>query len=185
MSSVRIIGGELRSRRIIFSDIPGLRPTQDRIRETLFNWLAPYIRGATCLDLFAGSGVLGFESLSRGAKSVCFVDNHPKVLADLRVNAEKLTINSLQWTIIRGEIPNWMPQLPQAPFDIIFLDPPFHQGLLPAAIYLFAKYTSDCQGALIYMEMENTLTLDLPPTWQIHRQEKTATLIYQLVKELN
>ena len=182
MQSVRIIGGEWRSRRIYFPDIPGLRPTQDRIRETLFNWLMPFINGATCLDLFAGSGVLGFEALSRGVRFSCFVDSHPQALSGLRVNAVKLAMTSSQFAIIRGQAPRRVPSLPNTPFDIIFLDPPFHQNLLPATIDWLASSESLKPGGLVYLEMEKNLTLTLPAGWTIIRQQSTASLVYELVQ---
>lgn len=178
---VRIIGGKWRSRRISFPDLPGLRPTQDRIRETLFNWLMPYIADAVCLDLFAGSGVLGFEALSRGARYSCFVDQHPQVLAHLRANAEKLALKSTEFAIIRALAPQQLPPLPQAPFDIVFLDPPFHQNLLAAANTWLVQSQALKPGALIYMEMEKNLDLILPESWEIFRRHQTHTLTYQLV----
>lgn len=177
---VRIIGGKWRSRLIHFPEIPGLRPTQDRIRETLFNWLTPYIADANCLDLFAGSGVLGFEALSRGARFCCFVDNHPQVLASVRINAEKLAIKPAEFAIIRAQAPQ-LPPLPQAPFDIVFLDPPFHQNLLATTIAGLVHSQALKSGALIYIEMEKDLDLTLPDGWEIFRQQRTRTLIYQLV----
>ena len=184
MPSVRITGGEWRSRRIYFPDIPGLRPTQDRIRETLFNWLMPFIKDATCLDLFAGSGVLGFEALSRGAQFSCFVDSHPQVLAEIRVNAGKLAMTLNQFAIIRGQAPRRIPSLPNPPFDIIFLDPPFHQNLLPATIDWLMSSKSLKPGGLIYLEMEKNLTLTLPAGWTVIRQQSTASLVYELVQSV-
>lgn len=184
MQTVRIIGGQWRSRQIHFADISGLRPTQDRIRETLFNWLMPFIADAKCLDLFAGSGVLGFEALSRGAQFSAFVDAHPQVAAELRINAEKLGISAEQFTITRAQVSPRLPPLPQAPFDIVFLDPPFQQNLLSAAITWLQHTQAVKSGALIYMEMEKNLNLVLPQDWEILRSHTTRTLIYQLVKIL-
>lgn len=182
MQTVRIIGGAWRSRRIYFPDIPGLRPTQDRIRETVFNWLTPFIANSVCLDLFAGSGVLGFEALSRGAQFSCFVDRHPQVLTGLRVNAAKLTIAPERFAIIRGQVPQLLSQLPQAPFDIVFLDPPFHHNLLSAANDWLLNSHVLKPGALIYMEMEKDLQLTLPENWDIFRRQQTSTLLFQLVR---
>lgn len=182
MSTVRIIGGEFRSRRIQFPDIPGLRPTQDRIRETIFNWLMPYISDAKCLDLFAGSGVLGFEALSRGAGFCCFVENHPQALTALHTNAKALALKPEQLAIMRGFVPKRLPVLPQAPFDIIFLDPPFHQNLLSKTNRWLLQSHSVKPGGLIYMEMEKELNLTLPEGWTVVRQQATSSLIYQLVK---
>lgn len=182
MQTVRIIGGEWRSRQISFPDISGLRPTQDRIRETLFNWLMPFIVGAKCLDLFAGSGALGFEALSRGAQFTCFVDSHPQAIAALRVNAEKLAIEPNRLAILRGLVPEKQLLLPEAPFDIIFLDPPFHQNLLPPSVRWLTRLALLMPGALIYMEMEKEEHFILPEGWEIFRKQETASLIYQLVR---
>jgi len=182
MPAVRIIGGQWRSRQIHFVDMPGLRPTQDRIRETLFNWLTPFIVNACCLDLFAGSGVLGFEALSRGASFSCFVENNRQAVIELRNNAEKLAINPQQFAIVRGLVPHHLPTLPQAPFDIVFLDPPFHQNLLTVSIAWLVHSQLVRPGAIIYLEMEKDLDLILPKDWEIYRRQATATLIYQLVR---
>ncbi len=183
MQSVRIIGGTWRSRRLEFPELPGLRPTQDRIRETLFNWLMPFVNNATCLDLFAGSGALGFEALSRGARFSCFVDSHRRVLTALHANAQKLAISPDRFAITMGGATcKHLPSLPQAPFDIVFLDPPFHQGLLAAANDWLLNSGSLKAGALIYMEMEKDLQLTLPDGWEIFRQQTTSSLIFQLVR---
>jgi 16S rRNA (guanine966-N2)-methyltransferase len=182
LQSVRIIGGEWRSRRIYFPDIPGLRPTQDRIRETLFNWLAPHIINSKCLDLFAGSGALGFEALSRGSQFTCFVDNHPQVLAALRTNAEKLAINSQRFTILRGLAPNRIPLLSHMTFDIVFLDPPFQRNLLPATINWLNESQLLTSHAWIYIELEKNLELTLPPNWEIFRRQTTPSLVYMLAR---
>ncbi len=180
MNDVRIIGGVYRSRKITFADLPGLRPTQDRIRETLFNWLAPYLSQATCLDLFAGSGVLGFEALSRGARFNCFVDQHPKVIHSLQENAKKLTIAAEYYAIIQAKVPMAM-GLPSGPFDIVFLDPPFHQNLLTPTLSWLITANLLKPGALIYIEKENDLDLKLPEGWEIYRCKQTKTLTYQLI----
>ncbi len=182
MNSVRIIGGAWRSRRIHFADIPELRPTQDRIRETLFNWLAPYIEGCRCLDLFAGSGILSFEVLSRGGAFACLVDSHPQVLRALQDNMERLSISADQIAIIRGKFPQSVPPLPGTPFNIIFLDPPFHKNLILPSIQWLRDHEYIAPNSSIYIEMEKKAILELPTHWQIHRQKKTASLIYQLIK---
>jgi 16S rRNA (guanine966-N2)-methyltransferase len=178
---VRIIGGRWRSRKITFPALPGLRPTADRIRETLFNWLAPYIQTTKCLDLFAGSGALGFEALSRGAASVTFVDHAAKVIESLQANAALLAATNAEF--ILGECPGNMPSLVNAPFDIVFLDPPFNQGLIEPA----AKWLEDNQllakHALIYVETEINLSpLPVPANWQVLREKHTSSLYYYLLK---
>lgn len=179
---VRIIAGKWRSRKITFPAIPGLRPTHDRIRETLFNWLMNDVVGSTCLDLFAGSGVLGFEALSRGAKHVTFVDNSPEVIASLKNNVATLNAE-LFAEIIQAECPDSLLKLKRAPFDIVFLDPPFFQNLIPAAIDWLEGSNYLKAGALIYVEMEDSLSpLPVPVDWEISRWKKTSTLIYSLFK---
>ncbi|TPW17985.1 MAG: methyltransferase, partial [Halothiobacillaceae bacterium] len=120
-NSLRIIGGTWRSRRLEFPTVEQLRPTPDRVRETLFNWLQHRIGGARCLDLFAGSGALGFEALSRGANEVVFVEIDPAAVQALRANAQRLQADNAQ--IIHEEALRYLAK-PADPFDIIFLDPP-------------------------------------------------------------
>ena len=186
MSSVRIIAGQFRSRRIYFTEIPGLRPTQDRIRETLFNWLNPFIIGASCLDLFSGSGVLGFECLSRGAKFNCFVDVNSKILAEISSNAEKLALSKEQYVTIRADVPKLATTLPGAPFDIIFLDPPFHQNLIQPTLNWLISSNFLKSNSLIYIEMEKDLpSLVLPESLTIYRRKDTPTLAYQLLSNVS
>ncbi len=180
--TVRIISGQWRSRHISFPDIMGLRPTQDRIRETLFNWLAPYIEQAQCLDLFAGSGILGFEALSRGALFVCFVDSHPQAITALKDNALRLGVDPTQFVTLYGRCPDRIPSLPKKSFDIVFLDPPFHQNLLPLTIDWLIQYRYIHEGSFIYIEAEKKFNLLFPPHWQVYRKKTTASLIYQLIQ---
>jgi 16S rRNA (guanine966-N2)-methyltransferase len=183
-SSVRIIGGKWRSRRIQFPEILGLRPTQDRIRETLFNWLAPFMAGAHCLDLFAGSGVLGFEALSRGAEFCCFVDHHSAVIRTLLSTAGLLGISSNEYSVIQAKAPQKLISLEGAPFNIVFLDPPFGKDLLQKSIYWLAQSSTLQTPSLIYVEMEKTLQLSLPKNWTLYRQQSTSTLTYSLFSTL-
>ncbi len=177
--TIRIIGGRWRSRRITFPAIPGLRPTHDRVRETLFNWLVPYIEGAVCLDVFAGSGALGFEALSRGAKHVTFVDHSKSVLEALKKNADVLETKDVEFVL--GECPHRVSPLGHAPFDIVFLDPPFFQGLVKAASEWLEQEKILSKRALIYVEAERTLTpLPVPSSWQLLREKKTSSLSYYL-----
>lgn len=177
--TLRIIGGRWRRRHISFPDIPGLRPTQDRVRETLFNWLAPNIVGAFCLDLFAGSGALGFEALSRGAKQVSFVDNHKAAITAIEANAKKLEAENIE--ILRGECPDRIPALSFAPYDIVFLDPPFHQSLLASTAKWLEQsgYLND--EAYIYVETEKgSARLPVPSNWSIKKNVETASMRYFL-----
>lgn len=181
--SVRIIGGKWRSRKIYFPPIAGLRPTHDRIRETLFNWLAPHITQAKCLDCFAGSGALGFEALSRGASLVCFIDNNKQVVDSLNKNFHQLGGEPSSAAIFQGHCPDRMPKLTAfSPFDIIFLDPPYHQNLLQQAVIWFSQHNVTHEGSYIYMERESSSSIQLPPSWHIHRSQQTRTLTYELLK---
>src|SRR4030088_3459460 len=130
-NSVRIIGGLWRSRLIEFPGAADLRPTPDRVRETLFNWLGQDLSGMTCLDLFAGSGALGFEALSRGAASVIMVEKDPAVLRALRDNARKLGATGL--TRARGDAQECARGAPPR-FDVVFVDPPYRLGMQAAAL---------------------------------------------------
>ena len=124
---LRIIGGEWRSRKLKFADVPGLRPTPDRVRETLFNWLQWHVPGARCLDLFAGSGALGLEALSRGARDVVMVEKHPAAAQALRDNLTLLGARNAR--LVHDDALRYLGRVTVA-FDLIFLDPPFRQMLL-------------------------------------------------------
>ncbi|MFZ1575209.1 MAG: 16S rRNA (guanine(966)-N(2))-methyltransferase RsmD, partial [Chromatiaceae bacterium] len=124
---LRIVGGEWRGRRLPVLDQPGLRPTPDRVRETLFNWLAPLIRGAWCLDLFAGSGALGFEAASRGADRVVMIEKLANVARVLHEN--KLLLDARQIEVIHTDAGPWLAGQAE-PFNLVFLDPPFAEDLL-------------------------------------------------------
>lgn len=170
--SVRIIAGKWRSRQLNFPSADGLRPTGNRIRETLFNWLAPYIEGARCLDVFAGSGALSFEALSRGAELCIALDKNPNVVSQLQKNqsilgADNLRILSVDSAIYLGS------ENPQSAFDIVFLDPPFAESYHTQISQLLVDKGWLCDGALIYCESPVLEPLKLPHNWQLHR-EKTA-----------
>ena len=136
-NKLRIIGGEWRSRILTFPEQEGLRPTPDRVRETLFNWLGQYLQGKTCLDLFAGSGALGFEAASRGAQQVTLIEQSAKVVAVLRDNAAKL--NAERVSITRADGLRWL-GANAGVYDVIFLDPPFQSGLLDKLLPLLAAH---------------------------------------------
>lgn len=152
-NKVRIIAGCHRSRLISFSDRPGLRPTGDRIRETLFNWLQLEIAGARCLDLFAGSGILGIEALSRGANWVDFVDADRRVCQDVDLNLKLLQITNA--SIVCSDALSWLgSKTCKEPYDVLFLDPPFGSGLLEKV--LAALRDKDCLSdhGKIYVECD-------------------------------
>ncbi|AAO91390.1 16S rRNA (guanine(966)-N(2))-methyltransferase RsmD [Coxiella burnetii] len=180
---LRIIGGKWRSRKIDFPDLPDLRPTTDRIRETLFNWLAPYIVDANCLDLFAGSGALGFEALSRGAAQVTFVDHSRYVVDKLRKNVEILQATNAQ--VLCGDFTSVIPFLTTTSYNIVFLDPPFYKNLVERAALHLEESKLLAPNAFIYVETEKNLKpLPLPKTWKIYREKATSSLAYYLFQHL-
>lgn len=177
---IRIIGGEWRGRKLAVPDSLHLRPTPDRVKETLFNWLAPVIAGAYCLDAFAGSGGLGFEALSRGAKQVTFVDDSPLVIDVLSAALKKFTV--LNAEIYRAKVPDQLKQ-PAHPFDIVFLDPPFQQNLLLPTCFFLADHHFLAPNAYIYLESALILQQnDLPAGWEILKNKKAGQVVYHLVK---
>lgn len=164
----RIIAGKWRSRKLTFAANGCVRPTPNRVRETLFNWLTPYIQNAICLDAFAGSGALGFEALSRGAKHVVMIDNSRHVVNDLKKNAASLTVTNLD--IVHDSFPSHTGL--NCKFDIIFLDPPYHQNLIAPCCAWLEKNHYLAENALIYAEMEKDLkTLSMPANWQIVKKQ--------------
>jgi 16S rRNA (guanine966-N2)-methyltransferase len=178
--TVRIIAGQWRGRRLKVPDIKDLRPTPDRVRETLFNWLAPTLLGARCLDLFAGTGVLGFEALSRGAGSVVLVDQSPEVVAALQ--EAKTLLNADTADIYRARIPEGL-RKPEQSFDIVFLDPPYNADLLlPTCRYLADQHFL-ASGALIYLEAREVIKdNDLPDDWQIIKSQRAGEVAFHLAR---
>jgi 16S rRNA (guanine966-N2)-methyltransferase len=162
------------------ADEPGLRPTSERIRETLFNWLTPDIHGMRCLDLFAGSGALGFEALSRGAASVVFVEKAPGVAKTLRVSIG--TLDAGDATVVRTDAHGFLKSdIPQK-FDLVFLDPPFADDLLEDLCRLLAGSGCLAAGARIYLEQERNQTVPtLPKGWAFIREKTTGNVRYSLV----
>jgi len=182
ISRLRIIAGKWRRRQIDFSMVPGLRPTHDRIRETLFNWLAPMIIGSRCLDLFAGSGALGFEAASRGAAHVTMIDSSSKVIKMLEQNRRALAAEDV--TVLQQTIPTNGLKLSAAPFDLVFLDPPFGQCLLKPTITWLENESFLSDSALIYVECEKALgELVVPESWQTLRAKQTSSLSYFLFQK--
>lgn len=176
---LRIIGGEWGSRKLSFPDGPGLRPTPDRVRETLFNWLAPYIIGARVLDLFSGSGALYLEALSRGAKAGLALDNNPAAIASLRQNLALLQCENGQ--VQQSDALRHLETSPAEVFDVVFLDPPFHQDLLVNACTLLENNAWLSERAWIYTESETPpSTTGLPGNWRLHREKKAGQVHYAL-----
>lgn len=180
-NQLRIIGGEWRGRKFQFPDAPGLRPTPDRVRETVFNWLMPVINGATCLDLFAGSGALGLEALSRGAAHTTFVERNAKVVQSLQSTLDVLQVKERSEVVQLDGIQFLNKN--QQTFDIIFLDPPYQSDLLLKAIELIE--TGNCLNAhaYIYMEMESHQSLPaMPENWKVIKDKKAGDVHYFLAE---
>ena len=174
---VRLIAGRWRGRRIIVPDSNTVRPTPNRVRETVFNWLMPYLPGAICLDAFAGSGALGFEALSRGAAEVVFVDNNKKVITQLYKTAEQLQAKTVE---IKQQI---FPQgfINKQKFDLVFLDPPFHQDLLIPSILFLQDNHFFKQKALLYVETNtNSMALELSSEWVKLKTKVSGEVDYSL-----
>ncbi len=177
-SEFRIIGGIWRRRRLRFTPCEGLRPTPERVRETVFNWLQGRVPGTRCLDLFAGSGALGIEALSRGAAEVVFVERQLAVVRRLRENLQLL--GAASGKVRKAEVSRWLNCDPR-PFDIVFLDPPFGRNLLPAVCAALEQGKWLRPEAFIYLEAEVGLQqLPLPRSWQIIRTRNAGQVCYRL-----
>ena len=176
---VRIIAGQWRGRKLTFPDGEGLRPTPDRIRETLFNWLAPWLPGSRCLDLFAGSGALGFEAASRGAARVVLVERSAEVVASLRTNRERLAAGAVE--IVHQDAASYLCGAPQ-PFDIVFLDPPFGEpGALQASVCPLSDAGWLVAGARIYLEMPaKTPLAEVPDGWTLLKDKRAGDVVFRL-----
>ena len=174
INKVRIGGGSLRSRVISFPDAEGLRPTPDRVRETLFNWLGQTLYGRSCLDLFAGSGALGLEAASRGAEQVVMVENNLSVFRALKDNIEKLGCDNvmvhhqdgLKFALGDGQR-----------FDVIFLDPPFQSDCLPKLLEILPQRLNE-QG-VVYVETGAAFAV--APAWRMIKSGKAGQVHYQLI----
>ncbi|BBB28162.1 16S rRNA (guanine(966)-N(2))-methyltransferase RsmD [Neptunomonas japonica] len=179
---LRIIGGEWRSRKVPFPSVENLRPTPDRVRETLFNWLQNITPGARCLDLFAGSGALGLEALSRGASSVTFIDNSPAATYQLKDNLQ--TLKCQNGEVITSSAINWLEarQTDTEPrYDLVFLDPPFRKDMVPVICELLEKRNLLSDHAVIYIEAESELSqLLVPDSWKENRSKTAGQVTYRL-----
>ena len=180
VGQIRIIAGKWRGRKLTVLEGTGLRPTPERVRETVFNWLAPVMAGARCLDLFAGSGALGFEALSRGAALVVMVDQAQPVVALLQ--KELLAFGAENALVYRAKVPE---QLREAahPFDVVFLDPPYQANLLFACCDYLEAGGFLAAGAYIYLEaaepIDNAL---LPAHWRILKSHRAGQVAYHLAQ---
>lgn len=180
-NNVRIIGGDLRSRKINFPSANGLRPTSDRVRETLFNWLQFDIAGSYCLDLFAGSGALGFECLSRGASSVTFIEVNKVAANAIKENLQ--TLDQFNGNIVCGNALDWLRQanVNSKKFNIVFLDPPFAMDTISET----SKYLVDNQwldiGCKIYIESDSEIDSSMIPSqWREIKKKKAGQVHFKL-----
>ena len=178
-SQLRIIGGEWRGRRLPITELPGLRPTPDRVRETLFNWLAPVITGARCLDAFAGTGALGLEALSRGAAAVTWVERDRKLAQTIE---QQLNILGGHGRVLCA--PFDQAALGDTPFDIVFLDPPFNAGLLVPVARQIEPYLA--ANNRVYLEYERALgTPELGEGWHILKSKYAGQVGFCLATYAN
>jgi 16S rRNA (guanine(966)-N(2))-methyltransferase RsmD len=172
---VRIGGGEWRSRLLAFPDVPGLRPTPDRVRQTVFNWLGQELYGLSCLDLFSGTGVMGFEALSRGANKAIMVEKSNAAYKSLLTNKKLLQTEAAQ--IFNMDALQFLAQNLQT-FDIIFLDPPYNQGWLPKLLPLMQQHLKP--EGLLYVEAEHAIQDN--ELWQVVKQGKAGNVFFHLLK---
>ena len=185
LSTLRIIGGQWRGRKLSFTEAPGLRPTGDRIRETLFNWLAPNIMGARCLDLFAGTGSLGLECLSRGATQVWLLEKNAYAAATLANNIKLLDAkygkliraDSIQWLLTRAT-----ETISATSIDIVFIDPPFRDQLWEPAIEGLEAANILAVDARIYIEAPRQQKIRVSSQWELLREKKAGHICYRLYR---
>ncbi len=177
---LRIVAGNWRSRLLEIADVPGLRPTSARIRETLFNWLAPRIAGARCLDLFAGTGALGLEALSRGAACCVFIEKSAIAARTLHTNIA--TLQAANALVYQTSAAKFLQQDNVAPFEIVFVDPPFGDELLPDLCRILEEGSLLADNARIYVEADRSKPeLRLPEQWQVLKTKTAGNVRYSLL----
>ncbi len=180
-STLRIIGGQWRGRKLSFPVIEGLRPTGDRVRETLFNWLAAKIPDSRCLDLFTGAGALGLEALSRGAAEVVMIDKHPVVARQLRSHLK--TLNCERGRVVEADALTWLADaipLQNKPFDVIFIDPPFQMQLWQGTMAALENSGLMAAETAIYLETPRQAPLQVPAYWYLHREKQAGQISFRL-----
>lgn len=180
LSKIRIIGGKWRSRKISFNGELGIRPTTDRVRETVFNWLMQKVEDTSCLDLFAGSGTMGFEALSRGAKKVLMVDKSYQVICTLIENAK--TLNTTNCSFLHALLPRDFKKIPSQQFNLVFIDPPFHQNLVKICCEKLIELNLLTDEAYVYIEAERELDLTgvVPATFDKLREKVAGKVRFTL-----
>ena len=176
---LRIIAGEWRSRKLPVANVPGLRPTSDRVRETVFNWLAMITPGAKILDVFSGTGALSMEALSRGASSATLLEKSPVAVRTLKSNLALLKAEHAK--VVETDSLNWLNQTAETSFDLIFLDPPFRMNLLEPACQLLESNGYLNENSHIYIELEKKLTLlPVPENWQLEKSKTAGQVSFSL-----
>ncbi|MCK5396202.1 MAG: 16S rRNA (guanine(966)-N(2))-methyltransferase RsmD [Gammaproteobacteria bacterium] len=181
----RIIAGKWRGRIIKFDDAEGLRPTTDRIRETVFSWLQTYLPQSRCLDCFAGSGVLGFEALSRGAGRVVFLEHNKRTVNNLKESASILAVDAHKIAIKHEDALSWLQSVrsnksSDAQFDLVFLDPPFHSDLLIKSCTLLNNSGCLAEDAIIYIEHAVNADVEMPDNWVCLKEKNSGQVAYKL-----
>jgi 16S rRNA (guanine966-N2)-methyltransferase len=180
-NQIRIIAGKWRGRKLNVPEIKDLRPTPDRVRETLFNWLAPVIAGARCLDPFAGSGALAFEALSRGAAYVVMTDQSPVIVKLLQQELAEFAADNAD--IYCASAPTGLKKA-SAPFDIVFLDPPYNANLLLSTCHHLEKEGFLAKNAYIYLEARELIKdNDLPSGWRLLKSKRAGQVYYHLAQK--
>lgn len=183
--TVRIISGRFRGRKLPVLDVQGLRPTTDKNKEMLFSWLMAYITDAHCLDVFAGSGGLGFEALSRNAKSCTFMELDKKVAKNLAENIQLLGLPAQQAIIIQGNSLTTLNNLDNQ-YELIFLDPPFNQNLLPLTIERIVEKSLLAIDGVIYIECEGLGTpYSVPENWQLIKEKYSAQILARVYQRIS
>ncbi|AMW16868.1 16S rRNA (guanine(966)-N(2))-methyltransferase RsmD [Glaesserella parasuis] len=179
---VRVIAGLWRGRKLPVLNAEGLRPTTDRVKETLFNWLMMDIAGSRCLDCFAGSGSLGIEALSRQAQAVVFLEKFADAANQLKKNL--VSLKAENGKVIQTDTLQFLAQKnSEAPFDLVFVDPPFHQGFVPQVLTALEQNGWLAENALIYVEAEkNHSPLVLPEHWQVVKEKTAGQVVSRLVR---
>ncbi len=175
---VRIIAGKWRGRRLPVADSPGLRPTGDRVREMLFNWLQGRVQGRRVLDLFAGSGALGLEAASRGAASVVLVERQPALATHLQRLVDDL---GAEVEVVRADALRWLRTAPPRPFDLVFLDPPFSAGLWPEALNCLQAPGWLNEGARVYVESPVRGAPVIPSSWVVYKEKRSGEVLSRLL----
>ncbi len=179
---LRIVAGKWRSRLLDIAEVPGLRPTSERIRETLFNWLEPRINGARCLDLFAGTGALGLEALSRGARRVVFVEKSARAVGMLNANIE--TLGAAGAVVRHGDALDYLRGEQDERFDLVFLDPPFAADMIDELCRLLAERELLANDACVYIEQGRSgAEPELPAGWEILKNKTAGNVRYMLVRQ--